>query len=263
MLKKSCVLFSLLTALLLLFSGCTNNKADISPTTLPSKAPFIKNDHNPVVYVDYYGLCLLGGYYNNQWISVDKIEFNGLSKARKSYKKISNVDIGVFKGNETFHFYSDEKLIKQASADQKPYFYTSPASTQDFYISPTKTGLSYKKLTVGINGEWNGIPREVKRVGNSYEFDPNGDGNTAKLFFDQRAKYKIDLRLEYLSQLFTVQTLSFSEIPDISDCVLVLDSNGDGKFEMIVQERSTSGGIFLYTIHNNKITRQLGLDLGD
>lgn len=250
---------------ILFASGCDNHnviKNNMEPTTqvMPK---FGRNNFQPIVFVADEGLCLLGGYSENKWIELNSIEFDGLSEARSSFERIENVDIDIFKGNESFKFYSKQQFISQINATEKPYYYSSPASCEDFFISPSKVNLPYDGLTIGVNGEWEAIPREVILTDGSYLFDPTGNGENAKLFFEKRKSKEIELRLEYKENFFTVETFFIPEISKINKYVLILDLNGDGNLEVVVRDSSIAGKISIWEIYDNKVEKRLSIDLGD
>ena len=130
--KKYCCLVSLLIVFWL--SGCNyQDVAKNNPNEQPTSS-FEKNEMQPIVFATEEGLCLLGGYSNGRWIGVKSIDFAGLSKARESFKKINNVSVDILKGNESFNFYANQQFIKQKNASGAPYYYSSPASCEDFYM---------------------------------------------------------------------------------------------------------------------------------
>lgn len=160
-------------------------------------------------------------------------------------------------------FIAEKQLIKQENADSSPYYYSSAASCEDFYISPTKINISSDGVVLGVNGEWNAIPREVTLDENAYLFDPMGNGETAKIFLNKKSKDKVEVKIGYKTQLLTIHTLNISETPKINKYISILDLNGDNSFGIIIQDFSTAGGISVWEIYDNRIEKALSIDLGN
>ena len=247
-----------------LFCSCNSENTDEKSSEIATQS-FIQNEMRPIVFVTHEGLFLLGGFSNNQWIKVQNIKFDELSEARNTFKQVMNVDINLLKGDETFNFYSKQEFVSQISVNSRPYYYSSPASGEDFYAVPTDVNIPYENLTIGINGDWEAMPREVQLIDNSFIFDTDGNNDKAKISLanGNNDDEKVEVLMEYKSQVFKIIELQTSNIPQIYECISILDLNGDGRFEIIILDTSTSGGIFVWDINDIETTRVLSLDLGD
>lgn len=279
----------------------TQKHNDETPQVTPvKKNDFVANPYHPIIieWKDEKGIfscgSLLGGSKDGKWLEIEnfKVNYNGKLMSKEEYneaimeessktgKEIKNWGkIDLLKGNETFRFYSDKSLIASVKAKDSGSY--CQWSTGDLMVNAyTDSFQSEQDLLIGINGDWNALPRVMTASSdkNTFEVDLDCDGKEElvkiqdfipkKEFgeFGKRIILVKDGNSMLVSEIVFDDSYFKNEDKDKLELIkiMALDLNGDGRLEIITKVSYGYGvSITAYEIKDNKIKPVLGYYDGD
>jgi hypothetical protein len=232
------------------------------------------NQYYPIVfsYKDENGYFskayVLGGSNNGKWYKIgdftlkakyiDEEDFGNLTQTDL---ETNFVDLNLIKRNDAFMFYGFNQYANTEKI-QKPTLEISPANGEYIITAAFPKFKQEKRFLVGIKGTWNAIPRMVTVSENKkiYSFDIEGDKKNEQIILkntESDNENKEPGKNIYFKKENTEALLSFVSDNELSTMqnalnILVIDLNGDGKLEILLQQMHTYGDeIIAYEVVNN------------
>lgn len=253
-----------------------NNKSPAPTTSKKNSLNFVANAYHPIIfaYKDennvFSRAYVLGGSGGNKWFKITDFNLRGrLTKpedfsvpqdmSSEEFQRIINnnyVDIDLAKGGETYKFYSNDKFITR-SKGMKPTLTINGSTLDKILLVKVNPFKAEDDFIVGINGEWNALPRVPRLLeNNTYALDMDGDSDNDILRLVQLSKKSkeetidIDVILEKDGKNILVDKILVDGTYTASYRVLTLDINGDGRLEVLTVQSGHNTRIGAYEIDN-------------
>lgn len=261
------------------------NKTPEPPKVPPTNAlPSEINPYHPIVF-SYKGennvhakATFLGASKDGKWFKIEDfgVKCNGKDVFPQNFLdddslQNATVDIETMKGKETFKFYSSVRVISEAlKITAKPTFFVSPASCQLFLDIKLPSLNEEERFIIGVNGEWNALPRVPKLLQDkkSFSVDVDGDGKDetirvteSKTSSEGTHNTNAKIELEKNGKKILIEDAKYLDPKAYS--VWAVDLNGDGKLEIIIENTGAAGGIIAYEITGDKVNMVLSFDGGE
>ena len=263
----------------------------VETTTIPKELLNI-NSYHPIVFATNYNdentisnANVIGGSNNGKWFDVEDFDIRCEGKAVTIDDFFSSSDlqgkevyIPLVNGNESFKFYSFNKLIAETKVENKlPKMSVSEASCQEFIDVEVRPFKTDEDLLIGINGDWNPLPSLPKAIDGQYAFsvDMDGDGEdevvkivgeNEKVLDDNGdiipGMIKKNIVIEKGDQNTVIENFLYQDSSENFE-FFVLDLNGDGKLEVVTYLSSTAGFLTVFELNDGKANAVLGMDLGE
>lgn len=264
--------------------GTEKNQLPTSPVVPADKAKDIINPYHPVIFSfmnnneGFSNAQVLGGSRDGKWFSIDDFNIKYNNKNVKAQDFIDDpsmngkqVDTDIVKGNEKFKFYSMKGVFAEAiQAGDKPTLSVSQASGQKSLNLKFHPFSMEEEFTIGLNGEWNALPRLPKLLQDqkSFSVDIDNDGKEetvriTELKNTENSPGNIDLQIELEKNGIKTLIQKSQNVASKRYHVLALDLNEDGKLEIIIETRGPAGGIHVYEIIDGYANIVLSYDSGE
>lgn len=246
---------------------------------------FVVNEYHPVIfllYKDKEGFFseadVLGGSKGNKWFSITDFEVKYKDELVKPeeflYEFTGNeyVDIDLVKGRESYKLYSCEDFISVKNG-MKPILSINGHTLDEILNVKLNSFKSEEHIIIGINGEWNALPRIPKELDDKgiYSIDLDNDGKEEILRIQEKLSeepgYKnakdITLMIEKNGENIIVEESFIDEEYSKDYRVLTLDLNGDGKLEILSYVTGHNTSVNVFELNNDVVTPVLGYYNGD
>lgn len=290
--KRNVVFLVVMLLGIIVLTGCGKKQPDQTPSVPvqtdakqgdEKKAEDNSNHPLLVGYSEYEGnqYCyVFGGSNKGKWLTFNdfNVKFNGknvsLEEFVKSYDYIA-MNYGqseMIKGDEIYNFYSDEKkIISTKSKVQK--LLISPASGDILLRVDLNPFSASENLVIGICGDWNAIPRIIKKNadGKSYIVDIDGDGTDDTIKIEDKVNQGDNVppieKSVYLikgTNKILIDKFDLYEEHHSSLKMHTFDLNGDGKLEILADISHEYGeSVIAYELNADKITKIFSYYIGD
>lgn len=248
---------------------------------------FVTNEYHPIVFgfKDENGFFsnteVLGGSKGNKWFKVTDFDIKGKYVKPEDFLKgdikENFVDINLVKGGETFKFYSEDKLVATEKG-MKPTLTISPANGEKI-LGVSLTSLKVDdNFIIGVNGEWNALPRIPKILDQQKTFaiDLDGDGKDEVIRMKVSNTANESGQKDSNSGMTNIETVVQKDSNEVlvsktsidgeytkNFKVITLDLNGDGKLEILTVESGHNMSISAYEVEKDKAKMVLHYYNGD
>lgn len=220
------------------------------------------NQYHPVIYSIYDGATVLGGSKDGRWYFPECMRRKSLEELADGEERPYKVEHELLKGDEVFKVYSKNGYIGEVKAAGTPSYYEYVSTGDEVLTFPLESKFeSYGPLVIGVNGEWDAMPRKLKNGDekNTYKIDMDNDGKEEII---RRIDDKSNLpervlfssKLEIIKDDISIVVYSFESTFDGARDYnwSVLDLNGDGKYEVITEEEGHCCSFQVHNIENYK-----------
>lgn len=232
------------------------------------------NQYHPIVfsYKDENGYFskayVLGGSNNGKWYKIGDFTLKAKYICEEDFGNLTQteletnfVDLNLIKNNDDLVFYGLNQCTGNVKM-QKLTLEIPPANGEYIITAAFPKFKQEKSFLVGIKGTWNAIPRMVTISENKeiFSFDIEGDKKNEQIVLKNIAfdtENKEPGKNIYFTKDSTETLLSFVSDEALSAIqnalnILVIDFNGDGKLEILLQQMHTYGDeITVYEVENN------------
>jgi len=231
-----------------------------------------ENIYHPVVFVNYRSekgevskAQVLGGSKDGRWFGITDFNISGKYTTDEDFQKpmekdfINYVDLDLIKGNEFYNFYSNTKLVGKSNGG-KGVFSIPQSNSQRLLEVKIDSFKADEDFLIGINGQWNGIPRVPAglRTPNGFSVDLDNDG-TEESIYPELENGKGRVIIDKRGDKILIQQVDKVHVDDIKGLkIRLLDINGDGNMEIIIKESFYYGTIInAYELVNNQVKKVL------
>jgi len=248
--------------------GSEGNKEEIKKVALVEG----ENIYHPVVFTNYRNekgefskAQVLGGSKDGKWFSITDFNIVGKYTTDADFQKpmekdfINYVDIDLVKGNEVYSFYSNTKLIGKSKGG-KSILTIPPANGAKLLEVQTNSFKADDDFLIGINGQWNGMPRVPEGLWrpNGYSVDLDNDG-TEESVYPEMVNGKGRVVIDKKGDKILIQEIAKVHVDDTKGLkIRLVDINGDGNMEIIIRESFYYGTIVnAYELVDNQVKKVL------
>lgn len=242
------------------------------------KNTLVTNDYHPIIFSvkDKSGFFskakVLGGSKAGKWYTIDDFEIKGKYTKPEDFNQTINeknyVDIDLIKGDETFKFYSSKEYVSKSKIS-KPIL-TIPGSTLSKVLDVDINSLqAADDVLIGINGQWNGIPRAITQ-------NTDKDSTFIRLEGDNPSKYYLVNRntksdgtideaisLGFGSKIYPIDNITIDGTYTSGCALFLLDIDGDLKEEPVVVTYGHNISVSAYKMDGTKAEKVLSYYEGD
>lgn len=255
--------------------GSSKSQSVTQKTTINPYHPIIvafRNDSKKVL-----GGIVLGGSKGKKWYKYSDFAMSRNGKKVTPQDYIDDislnetvVDVDLAKGNESYTFYGLTESVAKTTGG-RPTF-SVDGYGNDLMSIVFKSFQAEDTAVIGINGEWNGLPRTPETLSKeSVSVDMEGDGTKETLTYFKTVPrdedfapnaYKVNVNINKGENKIPVTNFVVDGVYTSSYTVHTLDLNGDGKLEIIIIKRGHNLQIDVYEI-NKKAANVLSFYMGD
>jgi len=140
----------------------------------PAGPSLVANENHPIVVA---GVGLIGGSKDGAWLKIESVP-----KTHKGKPIDPNyiggpivVDMPLVRGGETYRLYSLQGAVGTGTGS-KVSFQVDGAGNESYRVKIKPEAKGTPKWLFAINGDWDAMPRPLKKTKRGYSIDVDGDG---------------------------------------------------------------------------------------